>query len=58
MSSHYATGTLSITNLESGSDDELAVVEELIESALRGAGYKATAHLTAHPSKLTTGGDQ
>jgi hypothetical protein len=54
--SHYATGTVSILNVDS--EDELAAVEELIESALRGAGYKGTAHLTAHPNKPAPGGDQ
>lgn len=52
MSSHYAIGTVHVSNLDS--EDEAADVEELIESALRGAGYYVTATITAHPNTPQT----
>lgn len=56
MSSHFATGTVHISNLDG--EDEASDVEELIESALRGAGYYASVTVTAHPYLETGGGDQ
>jgi hypothetical protein len=53
VSSHYATGTVHVSNLDS--EDEAADVAELIESALRGAGYYVTVDIAAHPNKPTPG---
>jgi hypothetical protein len=49
VSSHYATGTVHISNLDS--EDEASDVEELIESALRGAGYYASVAVTGYPNE-------
>lgn len=54
-SSHFATGTVHISNLDS--EDEASDVEELIESALRGAGYYASVDVTAHPNAPIPEGD-
>lgn len=40
MNSHFAHLTVLITNLD-GAADEIEDVTEIIESALRGRGYKA-----------------
>lgn len=49
MSTHYATGTVHVSNLDS--EDEASDVEALIESALRGAGYYASVDVTGHPNE-------
>lgn len=49
MSTHYATGTVHVSNLDS--EDEATDVAELIESALRSAGYYASVDITAHPNQ-------
>lgn len=49
MSTHFATGTVHVSNLDS--EDEATDVEELIESALRSAGYYVTVDITAHPNQ-------
>jgi hypothetical protein len=48
MSSHYATGTVWISNLDS--EGEADDVRDIVESALRSAGYYADATITAHPN--------
>lgn len=55
MSDYYATGTVSVDNLDS--PDEAAEVAILIESALRSAGYHATASLTAVPWPVAGAGE-
>lgn len=52
MSSHYATGDVWISNLDS--PDEADDVRDIVENALRGAGYYATATITAHPNTPQT----
>ncbi|MFB7592387.1 hypothetical protein [Streptomyces sp. NPDC056169] len=47
MSSHYATGDIWIGNLDG--PDEIATVAEIVEGALRSAGYKVSVTLTDHP---------
>lgn len=49
MSSHYATGTVWVSNLDSESEAE--DVQEVIENALRSAGYYASVDITAHPNQ-------
>lgn len=49
MGSHYATGTVWISNLDSEGEAEDA--KEIIESALRSAGYYASVDVTAHPNQ-------
>ncbi|MFJ3984415.1 hypothetical protein [Streptomyces fungicidicus] len=51
--SHFAHLSVTVTNLD-GVDGETDDVTEIIESALRGAGYKASAtvdHYDAYPEK-------
>jgi hypothetical protein len=46
MSSHHATGTVWVGNLDS--EDEADEIRELIESALGEAGYHATVSIDVH----------
>ncbi|MFC8065554.1 hypothetical protein [Streptomyces sp. NPDC057293] len=45
MQSHFAHLSVTVTNLD-GVDGETDDVVEIIESALRGAGYKASASVS------------
>lgn len=53
MNTHFAHLTVTITNLD-GAPDEIKDVTDIIESALGGAGYKASVsvdHYAAYPEK-------
>ena len=51
MSTHFATATVHVENLDC--EGEASDVEDLIVSALRGAGYYAYVDVTAHPNAPT-----